>query len=247
MFSFFKKSPPSTVSYSDLAVDMHSHLMPGIDDGSTDVDNSLELIKGLEDLGFKRFIATPHIFKDLYPNTDETIDGAHALLTAHLKQVHPSTVISAAAEYYMDDHFSGLLESGAKLRTISGNMVLVEFSFVAMPGDYKQQLFQLQLNGYQPILAHPERYSYLGSQKKVYDELKNAGCLFQMNLLSLAGYYGKQNQEMAQYLLKQDYIDLVGTDLHHLRHLDALRNSPAVSKVVQELVQKDRLMNTKLI
>ncbi len=112
MFSFFKKSPPSTVSYSDLAVDMHSHLMPGIDDGSTDVDNSLELIKGLEDLGFKKFIATPHIFKDLYPNTDETIDGAHALLTAHLKQVHTSTVISAAAEYYMDDYFSGLLESG---------------------------------------------------------------------------------------------------------------------------------------
>lgn len=246
MFSFFNKKPSSPVTYSDLAVDMHSHLLPGIDDGATDLENSVQLIRGLEELGFKRFITTPHIFKDLYPNTNESIHGAHQLLSAHLKNIQPATMLSAAAEYYMDDYFGTLLETNVPLLTFRQNRVLVEFSFVAPPVDYKEQLFQLQLKGYQPILAHPERYSYLAGRNKIFDELKDAGCLFQMNLLSLAGYYGKPIQELANFLLKKDYFDFVGTDLHHMRHLEALRNAPAVSQTVKELMQKGQLLNQEL-
>jgi tyrosine-protein phosphatase YwqE len=243
MFSIFKKKSSSRIDYSAVGVDMHSHLLPGIDDGSAAVEDSLAFMKGLQELGFKKFITTPHIMADLYPNTPATIQAAFD----KLKQAGGNDLpLRPAAEYMLDDSFAVLLNQGVQLRCIHENTVLVEFSFVTAPLDFKEKFFNLQMSGYQPLLAHPERYLYLSGNKTVYDELKSAGCQFAVNLLSFTGYYGKGSTELAQYLFKKDYIDYLGTDLHHQRHLDALRQAHAVMPVIQKLADSGKLMNAKL-
>ena len=219
---------------------MHSHLLPGIDDGAPDSEVSLQLKKGLEDLGYSHFITTPHIMWDMYKNTAVTI--AAALESLEEQKANMRT----AAEYFMDDYFDGLLNDDKPLLTITGKKVLVEFSFVAPPFDLKEQLFKLQIKGYEPILAHPERYVYFAGKKSVFDDFKSMGCLFQLNLLSLTGYYGKIAQDLATWLVSKKYIDFLGTDLHHHRHLDALRSGKNIMPVVLQLLGSGKLLNPSL-
>jgi protein-tyrosine phosphatase len=246
MFSIFKKKSAVNVDLSVLATDMHSHLLPGIDDGSPDDATSLMLMKGLQQLGYRHFITTPHIMWDVHQNDATSIGNAHKQLQLALQQDGLNTPIRAAAEYFLDDHFDRLLEQNVPLLTIKDNWVLVEFSFVAPPRNLKETLFELQIKGYKPILAHPERYSYLVSNKEMYDELKEAGCYFQLNLLSLTGYYGKGTNDLAHYLIKKKYIDLLGTDLHHERHLDALRSSSSLMNGVKSLLDSGSILNASL-
>lgn len=243
MMSFFKKKSQPEVDFSLLGTDMHSHLLPGIDDGARDPSQSLELIKALQDLGFSRFITTPHIIADLYPNTPVTINAAFE----RLKQFAGADLpLTPAAEYFLDETFDALLENNQPLLTLRDKIVLVEFSFVSTPLNYQQRLFELQLRGYQPVLAHPERYLYLASNRAVYDELRAAGCHFACNLLSFTGYYGKGPAELANFLFKKEYIDYLGTDLHHERHVEALQKAHAVMPVIQKLLDAGRLMNKQL-
>ena len=243
MFSFFKRKYPSRQGdFSGIITDMHSHLLPGIDDGSPDTVTSALLKKGLEDLGYQQFITTPHIMWDLYKNTPDTINDA----LKSLQQQPGHTNIRPAAEYFMDEHFSEEVEKGLPLLAVSGKKILVEFSFVAPPIDLKEQLFNLQIKGYEPVLAHPERYAYFATNKTVFDDFKSMGCLFQLNLLSAAGYYGKISLELAHWLVGKNYIDFAGTDLHHERHLDALRSSKRIMPVVQDLLASGRLQNASL-
>ena len=226
---------------------MHSHLLPGIDDGSPGPEVSLQLIRGLEDLGYRKLIATPHVMWDLYRNSSEIIQAAHNNLLAEMKKAGVSIELHAAAEYYLDEHFVQLLDTNTPLLTIKDNMVLIEFSFISSPFDLKEILFKLQIKGYQPILAHPERYLYLNSNKGFYDELKDAGCLFQVNLLSLTSYYGKGVMELANYLIKKDYVSLLGTDMHHDRHLSALQNAGSgVTNTIQRLLDTGKIINSSL-
>jgi len=241
MFSIFrKKYPSSAVDFSGVKTDMHSHLLPGIDDGAPDTQVSEELKKGLEDLGYSRFIATPHIMWDMYKNTAATIGTALKNLQANSDR-HNN--IRPAAEYFMDDYFNALLDEDKPLLTITGKKVLVEFSFIAPPFDLKDQLFKMQIKGYEPILAHPERYNYFAGNRKLYDEFKSMGCLFQLNLLSLTGYYGKMPRELATWLVSKNYIDLVGTDMHHGQHLEALRRGNNIMNTLLPLLESGRLQN----
>lgn len=246
MFSIFKKKKYSDTDLSALVTDMHSHILPGIDDGSPDTETSLVLIKGLQDLGYQNFIATPHIFHDLYKNDADSITEARQQLEAALAQHHQPLPVKAAAEYFLDDHFDRLLREDTPLLTLRDKLVLVEFSFVSITANYKEQLFNLQIKGYQPVLAHPERYLYLAGHKAVFDELRSAGCLFQVNLLSLAGYYGKAASDLAHYLIRQGYVDLLGTDLHHIRHLEALRRNSPLMDQVSLLLDSGNLLNPTL-
>ena len=218
-----KKNESVPLDLSWLRTDMHSHILPGIDDGSPDVATSIELIKGLQSVGYKKLIATPHIFWEIHPNTPEKIAESLASLRKGLADEGMDIEVHGAAEYYIDEHFEILLRSKAPLLTISENKVLVEFTMVTEPMELSRVIFDLQIAGYQPVIAHPERYTYLLFRKELFDELKEVGCMFQLNLLSLTGYYGKQVMDLAEYLCKKDYYDLAGTDLHHERHLDALQ------------------------
>jgi protein-tyrosine phosphatase len=245
MFSIFKKKSKGTTDLSELVTDMHSHLLPGIDDGSPDTDASALLIAGLQDLGFQKLVTTPHIMSDLYRNSRESIATAHELLQTSFNNNCPIP-IRHAAEYFLDEHVDELMAKNIPLLTIRDNWVLVEFSFVTPPMDLKEKLFALQIKGYKPILAHPERYTYFYNQKRMFDDLKDAGCLFQINLLSFTNYYGKVAHDLANYLLKKNYVDLLGTDLHHDRHLHALRSSPQLADIAKQLLDAGRLLNPSI-
>lgn len=246
MFSLFKKKQPVfNGNLSILKCDMHSHLIPGIDDGSPDMDTSIQLIEGLRDSGYEKLITTPHLMSDLYPNNRQTITRGYEKLKAELEKRKINMELRAAAEYFLDDHFDSLLQNKEPLLTIKDNLVLVEFSFASAPFDYKEKLFNLQMKGYKPILAHPERYVYFHKKPAIYEELRNAGCLFQVNILSLIGYYGKGVAQMAAHLFKHKFIEFLGTDLHHHRHLMHLQ-TPEVYEKVNEIAAALPLMNKQL-
>jgi len=246
MLSIFKKTIPSPPDLSGLVTDMHSHLIPGIDDGSPDPETSIGLITGLTGLGYQKFIATPHILWDIYKNDERTIAPAHNLLRKELEAHRMNVPTQFAAEYFLDDHVTDLIEEEIPLLTIKKNWVLVEFSFVSAPLDLKDKLFSLQIAGYQPIIAHPERYLYFSRDRTIFDELREAGYYFQVNLLSLAGYYGKGSQELGDYLVKKKYVDLLGSDMHHSRHLQALQTCTALTDYVKEVQDSGNLLNPGL-
>ena len=246
MFSIFKKRPQHPPDLSGLVTDMHSHLVPGIDDGATDVANSIELINGLRELGYQKFITTPHVLWDIFKNNSATITPSYEALKAGLAENKINTPIKFAAEYFLDYHVDELIEDQKPLLTIKDNWVLVEFSFVSAPLDLKEKLFSLQMSGYQPVIAHPERYTYFGRTKEQYEELKEAGHYLQVNLLSLTGYYGKIVQEIAQMLVKNKYVDFLGTDLHHIRHLNALQSASQLTDTIKLLQDSGTLLNPVL-
>lgn len=246
MFSFFKKNKIDIQNaYQTLAVDMHSHLIPGIDDGSKSLEESIRLLRQLIELGYKKVITTPHIYYELYPNSSDIILKGLSQLKAAMKQEGLSIEVDAAAEYFMDDHFEGLLEKDDILTIGSTKMVLVEMSFFAAPPKLYDYLFRLQTKGYQPLLAHPERYSFYNNDIKKYQDLKDRGCLFQLNLLSLQGHYGKAVQRMAEKLLKANMIDFLGTDMHHAFHAEGLVEL-GKSKVFQKILKEYTFKNITL-
>ena len=246
MFSIFKKKASQPPDLSGLVTDMHSHLIPGIDDGATDPDNSIVLINGLMELGYQKFIATPHILWDIFKNNKATITPAYENLKSVLAENNIKVPIKFAAEYFLDYHVEEQIEDEIPLLTLKDNWVLVEFSFVSAPLDLKEKLFSLQMSGYQPVIAHPERYTYFGRTKEKYEELKEAGYFLQVNLLSLTGYYGKIPQEIAMMLVKNKLVDFLGTDLHHERHLHALQSATNLTDTVKFLQDSGTLLNPTL-
>jgi protein-tyrosine phosphatase len=223
MFSFFKKK--NKIQYPDffpIKSDMHSHILPGLDDGAPDIEASLQLVRGMMDLGIKKAVATPHIIDDLYRNNPSTINAALGLLQSELNKEGLDFEVSAAAEYMIDSHFLQLIKNRENLLTIKDNLILTEFSYASSPDDPFRICFEIIMAGYKPILAHPERYPYFNRNLKIYSKLSEQGFLFQVNLLSLTGYYGKDVAQAAIYLIENNMVAYLGTDLHHLRHLEAL-------------------------
>lgn len=247
MLRLFSRSKPKGrgFDYSVLSTDMHSHLLPGIDDGAADIENSLLLIKGMSELGYKKLITTPHVMWDMYRNTHEAIRQKLAEVRAATKEAGIDVEIDAAAEYFLDEHVGDLLQAKEPLLTVGGNMVLTEFSMAFPSLNVKNLLFEMAMQGYQPIIAHPERYSYLDRDKNFYHELRDIGCYFQLNILSLGGHYGRVVTDLANYLLKNDFYNLVGTDLHHSGHLEGLRRFE-MPPLLKKLIDEGKLLNNQL-
>ena len=223
MLFFKKKEIPLVDFFPKNFVDIHSHVLPGIDDGAKDLNTSIELIQKMSSYGIKNFITTPHVLGDVYPNTTEIINNTLKLVQEELLKRNVTDVsIRAAAEYMMDEQFSVLLKKN-ELLTLKDNFILVEMSYFSPPMNLYDILFEIQLKGYKPILAHPERYGSYHNNFESYYKLKKAGCLFQLNLLSLTEQYGKPVQNTTNTLLKANLYDFVGTDTHHVHHLDLLK------------------------
>ncbi|WEK19709.1 MAG: histidinol phosphatase [Candidatus Pedobacter colombiensis] len=219
MISFFStKKNISEVEW--LGVDVHNHLLPGIDDGAIDIVQSISFIKALNELGFHKFICTPHIFTELYPNTTETITQALMDVKAALAKTELNVEVNAAAEYMVDETF----KLTKNLLCLPGQHILIEMSYLSEMPQIEQVIFDLQLAGFKVILAHPERYFFYHKKPERYERLKDMGVLFQLNLLALSGYYGPEVKLAAGYLLKKHYYDFAGTDLHHQKHLKALQD-----------------------
>ena len=236
-----KKTVPAYPGFSWLSQDIHSHILPGIDDGSPDIATSLELLRSLSDAGIKKFICTPHIIGDMYRNTPETVNNALGILRNAVSKSGMDIEISAAAEYMLDDHFMELLRKKEPLLTLDKNYILTELSYSTSPNNLEQISFEINTSNYQPLMAHPERYPYYHKNYQAYARLKELGFLLQVNLLSLTGYYGKTVAKAAKYILDNDLADFVGTDLHHFNHLSVLTDVKSI-----ELFEKylgDRVYN----
>ncbi len=230
--------------YSFLGTDMHSHFIPGIDDGAQTMQDSITLIKAVQAMGYTSVITTPHINFDHYPNTAEKIMSGLQALHHELKQQNIDIKVKAAAEYYIDDYFFQILER-QELLAIQDNQVLVEISMASQPSNLHDILFNMQMKGYKPILAHPERYLFFMDNKAIFNEIKDRGCLLQLNTLSLAGYYGGDVRAMAEYLLENKMYDYAGTDMHHVKHAEVLQRF-TTGKTFQKM-QKHSFLNHKLL
>ncbi len=242
MLFFKKKDIPLKDFFPEGFVDIHSHLLPGIDDGAKDLDNSISLISKMYSYGIKNFITTPHVLGDVYPNSSEVIKNKlKEVKDELLKKGLNDIKINAAAEYMMDERFVERLKNDDIL-TLNDNYILVEMSYFNAPYNLYDILFEIQLKGYKPVLAHPERYAFYHNDFQNFYKLKKAGCVFQLNLLSLTEQYGKGVQKTAQKLIKENMYDFVGTDTHHHNHLKLLSKIGTV-KIKKQI--KDLLKNNK--
>lgn len=235
LFFFSKKREIAFPIGRYLRVDIHSHILPGIDDGAADVATSLRLLQGMRDIGFETVIGTPHIMVDLHRNTRQTIQSAFAKLEAVASGRDRLPTLYYAAEHMMDEGFAALLKGNQLIPYGNASYVLVETPYLHRPLNLEPLAFQLATSGYKAILAHPERYHYLFNKPAEYEKLKELGFAFQLNALSLRGYYGKPEKEAAQWLVSQGLVDYIATDIHHERHMKHLKNYLLPQKVADQL------------
>lgn len=221
VFNFFKRKKRQEPQKLFYSTDIHSHILPGIDDGSPNTDVSIELLGAMKSWGIESVIATPHIAEENFENTPQTIKNAYDKLDTRMIDLGIEMNVRFSAEYRIDDRFRKMFNED-NLIILPNNYLLIENSFVQQPIDLKNIIYELQLKDIKPILAHPERYGYYQRKREVYDELFNSGCEFQINLLSLAGYYGSRERETALWLANKGYISFIGTDLHHFGHVEVI-------------------------
>jgi protein-tyrosine phosphatase len=240
----FFASKPALTDFSAVQADMHSHLIPGIDDGAKTLEDSVTLARRMYELGYKKLITTPHIQHEFFCNTPEIILNGLAKVREALKSENIPLEMEAAAEYLIDDGFEEKAAKG-NLLTFSGKYLLVELSYYNPHPNLKTFIFNLQVDGYKVILAHPERYTYWFSDFSKFEDLKDRGIFFQINLVSLAGFYPDPVKKMAEKLMEKGMIEFVGSDMHNLDYMQALEKSMK-EKALSKLISSGRLLNGEL-
>lgn len=245
MLSFFKSKPTLASLIPNNYVDIHSHLLPGIDDGAQNFNDTLFLINKMKDLGFCQITTTPHIFSAVWDNSKTGILDLKNKTILDLKNNAINLPFYAAAEYMMDSEFVNLLKS-EKLLTLKDNFILVEMSYLNAPINLYEIIFDLQIAGYIPVLAHPERYSFYHNNFDEYHKLKKSGCLFQLNLLSTVGYYGDNEAKIADKLLEIGMVDFVGSDIHHEKHIASFENKLVIKQIdaLKNAIEKNQFFRS---
>lgn len=238
---FKSKQLTPTNFFPEDFVDIHSHLLPGIDDGVKTLDESVNMIRKIRSYGIRKLITTPHILGNVWPNNPEIIRNKLDEVKEGIKKEGIDLELSAAAEYMLDEKFTTHLKQG--LLTLKDDYVLVEFSYLNPPFNLYDVLYAIQQEGYQPVLAHPERYSFYHRSFSDYEKLKHHGCLFQLNLLSMTNHYGKDVQKASKKLLKEGLIDFVGSDSHHMGHLGLWKKvmTKKNERLLREVMERNRV------
>lgn len=226
-------------------VDIHSHLVPAIDDGSKSMQESIDIIKEFKKLGFKKLITTPHIMQHRFPNTSKIILSGVTEVQNELVKQGIDIQLEVACEYYLDEHFMQLLEK-RDILTFGDNYLLFELSYAMKPANLLALIYEIEVAGYQPILAHPERYLYLHDNFTLYEQLKERGVLFQVNLNSFSGYYSKAVQKTAMKILENGWIDFIGSDTHKLSHLEHFSKNYK-GKIIEKIFEKNSIRNNQLL
>lgn len=242
LFKKKPKLPPADLSI--LGTDVHSHFIPGIDDGAKTIDDSVELIAAFKEFGYSKVITTPHVMSDYYRNTPEIILGGLEKVREALKNYNIDIEIEAAAEYYLDADFEEKI-SAKELLTFGDNYVLFELPFVSEPSIMNTAIFSMQTAGYRPIMAHVERYPFWHHDWNKYVELYDKGVILQLNIGSLTGAYGPEVKKIAEKLVDEDMIGLLGSDCHHSRHVQMIEHSRTLPHV-HKLIEREHLLNKRL-
>jgi len=237
---FKNKKEPSLYS-----VDIHSHLIPAIDDGSQSMDESIELIKELKNLGYKKLITTPHIMHHRFPNSSELILSGLSDVRAELKNQKIEIDLEVAAEYYLDEYFMELLNK-RDILTFGDNYLLFEMSYSQKPVHLESAIHEMKVAGYRPVLAHPERYLFMHKDFSIYERLKEQGVLFQVNLNSFNGYYSKSVQKVVLKILEEGWIDFIGSDTHKAKQLEYLSKN-LDSKIISKIFEKNSILNDTML
>ena len=240
--SFRKEKELDPINFSVLETDMHSHLIPAIDDGSPDLETSINLIKELKDLGYRKIITTPHVMSDFYQNDSSIILKGLKSLSDEIKIQSIDIEIAAAAEYYVDFDFEAKI-SKEEFLTFGDNYILIELSFAEPPPNLYDIIFKLQLEKYKVILAHPERYMYFGYDE--YKDLVSRGVLLQINVLSMIGYYSPIIEKKTKELIKNDFVSFIGTDCHNITHAKLYKKCQR-SILWHNLISRNTLLNHTL-
>lgn len=235
--------PPADLGL--VRADMHSHLAAGIDDGAQTVEDALALIRQMYGMGYRHFITTPHIFTGVHNNTAETIRAAAEKVHAALAAEMPDVTYSAAAEYYLDEHFEKLIED-REVMTFGKNFVLFELSFAAEQASLARAIFHMQLNGYRPVLAHPERYEYWHGNFSKYEAMADKDVLLQLNITSLSGHYGPGVRKISERLIDAGLISLLGSDCHHMGHIELMQVARSC-RPLHKLLESGQLINIQLL
>jgi tyrosine-protein phosphatase YwqE len=228
-----------------LKLDLHSHLLPGIDDGSDSMTESLFLLKKMRSMGYEHIITTPHIMVDAYRNTPRIIREGLIALRKEALAADIDVTIDAAAEYYLDEGFYAHLQSG-NLMSIKNKYLLFETSYVSKPLQIEEMIFEIGAAGSTPLMAHPERYRYVSDPRKEYGRFKELGVMMQLDINSLGGYYGGSAKRNAEFLVRHGMVDFLGSDVHHKKHLDELA-SVFESDAYAEVFRYNNIRNNRLI
>ncbi|MFN5324803.1 MAG: tyrosine-protein phosphatase [Bacteroidota bacterium] len=244
LFSIFRKKTVPLADYSWLGTDMHSHLLPGLDDGAPDLESSLKLIRALNEMGFKKFWCTPHIMSDFYRNDASSIFPVLEAVRDAVKDAGIPVEVHAAAEYYVDDGFVKKL-AHEKLLTLGEKHLLFEVSYINAPENLDKVIFDMQLKGYRPIMAHPERYPFWYRDFDKYKTFRDQGVMLQVNMNSLCGYYGPDAKAIALKMVEEGIVDLLGTDCHHERHLEGIKKGLKEASM-RKLMEQTALFNASL-
>jgi protein-tyrosine phosphatase len=242
--NLFSSGKPALSDFSEVRSDMHSHLIPGIDDGAKTIDDSIALARRMHELGYRKLITTPHIQHDYFRNTPEIIRSGLEKVKSALQIENIPVEIEAAAEYLLDDGFEELAEKGLLL-SFSGKHILVELSYFNPNPNLKSIIFNLQCDGFKVILAHPERYTYWFNDLGKFEDLKDRGVFFQLNIVSLAGFYPDPVKKFAEKLIDKGWYDFAGSDMHNMNYMSALEKSLR-EKALVRLIESGRLLNSTL-
>jgi tyrosine-protein phosphatase YwqE len=218
VFDWVKKKEPSKI-VTPLQVDIHSHLLPGLDDGVQSYEESEDIILHFQQLGYRKLVTSPHVMSDTYKNTADRILARLDKLRIYLKNQEIDMEIDAAAEYYLDEQVFRMVETNQKMLTFGKNFLLFETNFLNEPINLKEFIFLATTRGFKPVLAHPERYLYLQDNLDKAQDLLDRGVLFQINISSITGFYSKIVQTTANKLIDRGWVHLLGSDCHHLQHV----------------------------
>lgn len=223
MISLFQKKKERSVR--PLMVDVHSHLIPEVDDGVSTIEESLDILRSMSNMGYQKAITTPHVMNDFYPNTAEDIRRRAKQLQNEVDAAGIDMEINVAAEYYMDEHFMQMLEDKEELLTFGDKYLLFETSFLNEPAYLREGIFQIISSGMKPVLAHPERYVFIQNRPEILEDLLARGLLLQVNTISLCGYYSKGAKKLAELLIDEKTVSFLGSDCHNKKQLEAIEET----------------------
>lgn len=243
--NLFGPKAPELHDLSVLHTDMHSHLIPGIDDGVETVEQSIAMIKGLMAFGYRRFITTPHILPGMYNNSAASIMPGLALVRQAIAAEGLGVTIEAAGEYYYDETFEEMAKED-DLLMFGGKRILFELPNMHEPQMLRHTVFALTCRGITPVLAHVERYPYL-YEKGLSDveELVNMGVEMQVNIGTFTGIYGPQLQKAAYQMIDAGLVSYLGSDLHGEKHLGYITRA-LHDKKFRQVLAKHEFKNKEL-
>jgi protein-tyrosine phosphatase len=241
---FKKRKLDFPADISVLGTDMHSHLIPGIDDGVPDLESSLQLIELMSRLGFKKLISTPHIMIDIYRNNPGIIMSGFEQVKEAVRKKGLKIELQVAAEYQLDDGFPLLIKNN-QLMSFGQKHLLIELPYFSPPQNLQGVLFDLQVEGYKVILAHPERYAYWHNDFSKLENLHQREILFQLNTISLSGYYSQPTKKLSEKLIDAGMVDFLGSDLHNIHYFNLLQETlyePYLEKILGMGTLKNHLL-----